>query len=93
MVLILAKVWDCLAQDPPSSEIAATALSSRGVPSVQPIAPAQSSGVVQAVVARKPSEQSWGQKLLGLGAIVTAGAGAGVITKVCTHHASIEMYF
>lgn len=51
-------------------------------PSSQPIAPAQSSG--QALVAQKPSELSWGQKLLGLGAIVTAGAGAGVLTKVCT---------
>jgi len=51
-------------------------------PTSQAIAPAQSSG--QMLVAQKPSELSWGQKLLGLGAIVTAGAGAGVLTKVCT---------
>lgn len=47
-------------------------------PSSQPIAPAQ-----QVVVAQKPRELSWGQKLLGLGVIVAAGAGAGVVTKVC----------
>lgn len=59
-----------------STDVQARALSS------QAITPAQSSG--QMLVAQKPSELSWGQKLLGLGAIVTAGAGAGVLTKVCT---------
>lgn len=47
-------------------------------PSSQPTAPAQ-----QVLVAQKPRELSWGQKLLGLGVIVAAGAGAGVVTKVC----------
>lgn len=77
-------IRDCVAQDPPSSEISATAVSLKGVPSSLPIAPAQSSGVGQALVARKSTELSWGQKLLGFGAFVAAGAGAGVITKVCT---------
>ena len=81
-----------VAQDPSSAEIAAAAaVSSRGVPSSQPVAPAQSVGAGQAPVAPKPSGLSWGQKLLGLGAIVTAGAGAGVITKVGVLHAAIEM--
>ncbi|KAG0571936.1 hypothetical protein KC19_VG055300 [Ceratodon purpureus] len=66
--------------DPSSSEAAATAAAAKDVqaqaPSSQPIAPAQ-----QVVVAQKPRELSWGQKLLGLGVIVAAGAGVGVVTK------------
>jgi peroxin-14 len=63
--------------DPPSSEVAATAGPAKDAqPASQPIASAQ-----QAVVAQKPRELSWGQKLLGLGVIVAAGASAGVVTK------------
>jgi peroxin-14 len=67
--------------DPPTSEVASTPVPSTSVqaaaPSPQPVAPP-----AQALVAaQKPHEYTWGQKLLGLGAIVTAGAGAGVLTK------------
>nr|PNR48494.1 hypothetical protein PHYPA_012971 [Physcomitrium patens] len=68
--------------DPPSSEVAAASAATKGaqvsVPSSQSIAPAQS----QPLTALARRELSWGQKLLGLGAIVAASAGAGVITKV-----------
>ncbi|XP_024396097.1 peroxisomal membrane protein PEX14 isoform X1 [Physcomitrium patens] len=68
--------------DPPSSELATAAAAATGaqasVSSSLPNAPVQS----QALVAQKTRELSWGQKLLGLGAILSAGAGASVIAKV-----------
>lgn len=57
-------------------------------PLSQPVAQAPA----QALVVQKPG-LSWGQKLLGIGAIVTAGAGAGVITKVCVLYTLFVMFF
>lgn len=49
----------------------------------QAIVSGPNQGVGQALATKQPTPLSWGQKMLGLGAIVAAGAGAGVLTKVC----------
>lgn len=49
----------------------------------QAIVSGPNQGIGQALATKQPTPLSWRQKMLGLGAIVAAGAGAGVLTKVC----------